>query len=545
MTLLSATLRSGVGNKSVSQSQFDVAELQEDKDQNEQIARLEHEKKLKAVRKAQREQKRQMKAIKAQKPQDTTSVMKKPQTLTLEEEHSDYPRPELDTSYGSAFWTAIKDGFHNASSAAQRYSIELSNMFVEIPSWLWTIIFRLPIWSWLRLIAAKEMVWVSWIAIIWMAVCWLYVHLWRSNRSTLDIFASGICKPSYAHGLCAKACEYSLGDNFPTICTRKEVQNETFTFQDTYGLFANMVGLKTTMSEIPSRLVDDRQYLGFHLTRFKSLNHEELGISVESQENFIRLGDYIYEVLVYMPDYLMAFFGHVDSMTDIVLFQSGVTKKEIDGVIQTNRLNLDASEPVQVHTHQSAQKLLKAQKLLNLRFLDHASVWREKNSLLITPGKTIKDELLKLGPAVSSMRSNLETIQRRIEAERHVIVRGWCLILRMGKSWRVFDIEPEDVQPYTHALDVINDLESNYAQLQSHFTPLWDITTKINIRLEQLVLKASRKQFHLEPGKRGLIQLQEMYEAFNSDAKGIKMAINDANVIKPKQVSGTSTTVSS
>ena len=199
-------------------------------------------------------------------------------------------------------------------------------------------------------------------------------------------------------------------------------------------------------------------------------------------------------------------------------------------MIQNNRLKLDISEFVQKLIHSSTQKLLKS------RFFDHPFVWKKKNAFFITSSKTIKNELLKLRFVVSIMRNNFETIQRKIEAKKHVIMKEWCFILRIKQSWEFFDIKSKNVQSYTYALSVINDFESNYAQLQLHFISLWKITIKINIRFEQLVLKTSKKHFHLESKRRNLIQLQRMYETFNSNAKNIKMIINDVHVIKSKKI---------
>ena len=135
----------------------------------------------------------------------------------------------------------------------------------------------------------------------------------------------------------------------------------------------------------------------------------------------------------------MTFFDHVNNMIDIVLFQNDVIKKKIDEMIQNNRLKLDINEFVQKFIHSSIQKLLKS------RFFDHASVWKKKNVFFITSSKTIKNELLKLRFVVSIMRNNLETIQRKIETKKHVIIKKWCFILRMKQSWKFFDIKSKNV----------------------------------------------------------------------------------------------------
>ena len=79
-------------------------------------------------------------------------------------------------------------------------------------------------------------------------------------------------------------------------------------------------------------------------------------------------------------------------------------------------------------------------------------------------------------------------------------------------NWWESDIEPEDVRPHTHASGVISDLENHHAQLQLHFNAIWDITTEINLRLEQHVLEISKGDFYFEQGEKGLTRLEEMNE---------------------------------
>ena len=125
-----------------------------------------------------------------------------------------------------------------------------------------------------------------------------------------------------------------------------------YIFYNIYNLFTNIVDLNINIYKLSIRLITSKENLDLQFARFKNIDHENLDILIETQNEFQKLENDIYKTLQIISKYLTKYFDHVNNIVDIVLFQSNVTKNDINNIIKNFSIK-------------NSKTLYKAQKKIN------------------------------------------------------------------------------------------------------------------------------------------------------------------------------------
>ena len=379
---------------------------------------------------------------------------------------------------------------------------------------LWPIVralFKCSIWFLNILI-------VAW-AILFL-LCEGYIYLFGAERSGLDLTFSLACSLPGTRTVCkAVLCQSpNIERLLPTVCPIiDESENITQTFQETYGLLAQMAGSKEVMHVIPAQLTTHRMNFGYQIERFKIVMYD-LAISSHDKDETLELQDHIYTILTVMPDFLTRFYGRIDSVVSMVHFETSVTQDAIDEILNNNSTML------------VNQTLRQSEKDLNQRCLDHAQTWRKDIEFLLTPGQVIATNLLQMEKKINSYKSHLETARQRTVDKRLQIVQKWPYGTRatrwlLRKSIISWLSESEETRAYSEALNVCDDLSTEIQHFQPLFGSLLNHIKDINGGLMNLVIKLKLGTFRLEPGERGLTRLRNFYEDLDSSAEHVHAAV--------------------
>ena len=377
-----------------------------------------------------------------------------------------------------------------------------------------------------RFLIGRILVWLFWILMSLEIMCRTYISITESDRFIIDVLsASLICPISGVHTQCVKICKWpALVTSFLTICDQYSDITTSIAdgFHFTYGFFNSVINLIATMHHVPAKLRNQRLDLGLNLGRFEKIKND-LETPNGTIDGFLQEGHQIYVQLDALSNSLMQYYGHVDSITIVVRYQSSITRDMIRDVRQ------DLADTNTTSITLKKRKML--QKEIGERFHDHAIAWKEMITIVLAPGESIKVTLGNLSSKVLAARKELEQVRNdaRKQKKRTLVKVG--LVQRWAR-WVEYLSELEEIEPLNRAIDILKNVEKLLEELQSLFSPLTIHTQTVNFGLEQLLTSTSVKSFQFKEGEAGLIELESLLSIFVTGVESIDIEIEQAKIIK-------------